>query len=178
MKRILFVLLCAAVSLFAASCNEAHDLTGSVDLTIGQSTFHMPVASFVSSDGRTKVSGTNVSQTIEIDFKGTDVRQYTLGYGKDFDELKNNHPFGEDFSSEANLSFVSTVGERTELRAVCGVLTVQDYGSDSIVAVFSGKGLEPGTADALIGGGYTPEAVEPMLKTFSGQFVAVPQKAK
>ena len=70
--------------------------------------------------------------------------------------------------------FVSTIDAREEFVAVCGVLTMSEYGEDSIAATFTGKMLRKDHALSLIGGNLTPEAVQNSLRTFSGQFVAVP----
>ncbi len=171
MKKALFFTFAAFALMFFASCADEKDLTGSVDFTYGQRTFHMPVAEFSVEGDRTFVVGTNVSQTISIDFKGNGVNQYTIGYGADSASIS----IGEGIPN-VNLTFVSTVGERDEMVAICGVLTVREYGSDSIVADFSGKGLTPTFADRLINGGYSVEQVASEMKSFSGQFVAVPAK--
>ena len=176
MKKILFTFMTLVLSLAFFACSDEKDLTGSADLTIGKETYHMPVASYTSADGKTVIVGTNVSQTVNVDFKGTEVRKYVIGYGDNFKALTSNHPFAEDFSPEANVSFVSTVNERKEVTVVCGVLTVTEYNSDSIVAVFSGEGLDKATANSLITGNSDPEAVEQQLEKISGCVVAVPQK--
>ena len=68
------------------------------------------------------------------------------------------------------------MNERKEVTVVCGVLTVTEYNADSIVAVFSGEGLDKATANSLITGNSDPEAVEQQLEKISGCVVAVPQK--
>ena len=155
MKRLFFCLTCLVLCMGLTSCSEDRDLTGYADLTIGTSTYHMPIAEYVFSDGTTSVVGTNVAQTIS-----------------------NSYPFGEGFSKETDLKFVSSVDEREEYVAVCGIMTVSEYGSDSIVATFSGKMLDRSHADALAGGNADPASLEQFVKTFSGQFSAVPPKSE
>lgn len=176
MKKILFAFIGFAVSLAFFACSNDEDLTGSADLTIGRETYHMPVATYTSADGKTIVVGTNVSQTVNVDFKGVEVRKYVIGYGDNFKSLTDNYPFAEDFSPEANVSFVSTVNGRKEMTIVSGLLTITEYNSDSIVAVFSGQGLDKATAASLIAGTSEPAAVEQQVEEVSGCFVAVPQK--
>lgn len=174
MKRLFLILSCVVLSLLNFSCVEDNDLTGSLDLTIDSNTYHMPVANFIFANDVTNVVGTNVSQTVIVNVKGNTVRQYVIGYGRDFAELSANHPFGDEFNQEANLEFVSTIDAREEFVAVCGVLTMSEYSSDSIAATFSGKMLTKSMAMSLINGNATPEAVQNQLRNFSGQFVAVP----
>ena len=152
MKRLFFCLTCLVLCMGLTSCSEDRDLTGYADLTIGTSTYHMPIAEYVFSDGTTSVVGTNVAQTISIDFNGNSVRKYVIGYGDSYETISNSYPFGEGFSKETDLKFVSSVDEREEYVAVCGIMTVSEYGSDSIVATFSGKMLDRSHADALAGG--------------------------
>lgn len=174
MRRIYLLFLLVVVSLLGVSCSEDRDFTGSADLTIDKTTYHMPIANFVFADGVTDVLGTNVSQTLSVKVKGNEVKQYTIGYGKDFEEMSAAHPFGEGFATQVDLEFVSTIDAREEFVAVCGVLTMSEYGEDSIAATFTGKMLRKDHALSLIGGNLTPEAVQNSLRTFSGQFVAVP----
>ncbi|MCI7035306.1 MAG: hypothetical protein MR963_07195, partial [Bacteroidales bacterium] len=131
MKRLFFCLTCLVLCMGLTSCSEDRDLTGYADLTIGTSTYHMPIAEYVFSDGTTSVVGTNVAQTISIDFNGNSVRKYVIGYGDSYETISNSYPFGEGFSKETDLKFVSSVDEREEYVAVCGIMTVSEYGSDS-----------------------------------------------
>lgn len=176
MKRILFTFMSFALGLCFFACSDEKDLTGSADLSIGKETYHMPIATYTADDNKTAIVGTNVSQTVNVDFKGTQVRKYTIGYGDNFKSLTDNYPFAEDFSPEANISFLSTVNERIEVTLLCGVLTVTEYNADSIVAVFSGEGTDKATANSLITGNSNPEAVEQQMKKISGRLTAVPQK--
>ena len=178
MKRLFFCLTCLVLCMGLTSCSEDRDLTGYADLTIGTSTYHMPIAEYVFSDGTTSVVGTNVAQTISIGFNGNSVRKYVIGYGDSYETISNSYPFGEGFSKETDLKFVSSVDEREEYVAVCGIMTVSEYGSDSIVATFSGKMLDRSHADALAGGNADPASLEQFVKTFSGQFSAVPPKSE
>ena len=176
MKKILFAFMSLALAFAFFACSDETDLTGSADLTIGNETYHMPVAAYTFANGKTAIVGTNVAQTLNVDFKGSEVRKYVIGYGDNFKALTDNYPFAEDFSPEANVSFVSSVNEREEITLLCGLLTITDYNSDSIVAVFSGEALDKATANSLITGNSTPEAVEQYLRKVSGCLVAVPQK--
>lgn len=174
MRRFFLVVSCVVFSLLGMSCSEDRDFTGSADLTIDKTTYHMPVANFVFANGATDIVGTNVSQTLTVKVKGNSVKQYTIGYGDDFESMSAAYPFGDDFATQADLEFVSTIDAREEFVAVCGVLTMSEYGADSIAATFTGKMLPKDNAISLMNGDLTPEAIQSSLRTFSGQFVAVP----
>ncbi len=137
MKKNLLKLLALFVAIFTfSSCEEAvENLAGEMDITIGESTYHIPAAVFYSNGSNTFITGTNVKQSVAITVKDIAVGKKTLGLGDDILTAIGN--LDNISSMENTIVYIPTSGiEKDGMTALYGNITITKVTSTLIEGTF------------------------------------------
>ena len=172
MKKNLLKLLALFVAIFTfSSCEEAvENLAGEMDITIGESTYHIPAAVFYSNGSNTFITGTNVKQSVALKIKDVAVGKKTLGLGQTILSAVGN--LTDISSMENTLVYIPTSGiEKDGLTAVYGTITLTKATSTCIEGTFEGGGIKTSVLEEL-GNIESLLEVEELIEEFSGTFKA------
>ena len=166
MKKIILSLMLLA-PFFFSSCEEAKELTGAMEFTIGDQSYEFPVATFVKKDGRTTITTTNVENTATITFKGVTTTKYALGVGTDIIDAIAN--IGNIDKAENVFIFFPTGGVNDSYISLYGSLVITEYTDKKIVGTFTGVGITKEDAAQVAG---FEDIIMAKKKEFKGSFTA------
>lgn len=166
MKKIILSLMLLA-PFFFSSCEEAKELTGAMEFTIGDESYEFPVATFVKKDGRTTITTTNVENTATISFKGITTTKYALGVGSNLEEVILN--IGNLDKAENVFIFFPTGGINDSYISLYGSLIITEYTDKKIVGTFAGVGITKEDAAQVE---EFEDIIKAKKKDFSGTFTA------
>ncbi len=171
MKNKLMKLLAIFIAIFAfSSCEEVKELTGSIDITIDESTYHIPVATFYSNGKTTHITGTNVMQSVVLKVKDVAVGKKNLGLGKDALSAIGN--LNEITSMDNTLIYIPSSGiDKDGMTALYGTITFTKVTDNIIEGTFEGGGVKTSVIDEM--GDVSLTEISDLITDFSGKFEAV-----
>lgn len=166
MKKIILSLMLLA-PFFFSSCEEAKELTGAMEFTIGDESYTFPAATFIQKDGRTTITTTDVENTATITFKGVTTTKYALGVGTDIIDAIAN--IGNIDKAENVFIFFPTGGVNDSYISLYGSLVITEYTDKKIVGTFTGVGITKEDAAQVAG---FEDIIMAKKKEFKGSFTA------
>ena len=171
MKKTLVKLLALFVAIFTfSSCEDMEQLAGEMDITIGQSTYHIPTAVFYSDGDDTFITGTNIKQSVAITVKDIAVGKKTLGLGDDILTAIGN--LDNISAMENTIVYIPTSGiEKDGMTALYGKITITKVTSTLVEGTFEGGGVKTSLLDDLSELESLLDAGD-VIEEFSGDFKA------
>jgi hypothetical protein len=164
MKKIILLLM-LITPIFFSACEDAEELTGTMEFTIGDKTYDFPVATFIKQDGKTIVTSTEVSNSATIVFAGITPKTYPLGVGANLEEALQNL-LGLENPDNAFIYYPTGNADSAYI-SLYGTLQVTEYTDSKVVGTFSGYGI---TKEVALGG--VTDIITSQKKPFSGTFTA------
>lgn len=172
MRKLMFALVCLALPFAFWSCEDTEELIGAIDITIGTETYNIPNAFFTEVSGRTAIAGSNIKESVAIEFKGSSEKTYTLGLGKDPLTAATN--ILNLSNMENTLVYIPSSGAAEDgITAVCGTLKITEYTSTKVKGEFSGYGVK---SSIITSGNVDWSNLQSNLQEISGTFTAVGKK--
>lgn len=172
MKKSLLKLFALFMAIFTFSaCEEVPEsLAGEMDITISESTYHIPAAVFYSNGNNTFITGTNVKQSVALKIKDVAVGKKTLGLGDNLLSAIGN--LDNISSMENTIVYIPSSGiEKDGLTALYGKITLTKVTSSCIEGTFVGGGVKTSLLDDLSGLESLLDAGD-VVEEFSGTFKA------
>lgn len=164
MKKIILSLMLLA-PFFFSGCQEAAELTGSMELTIGNETHSFPVATFLVQGDRTIITSTDVANSATIIFKGKTAKTYSLGIGANLEEVLAN--LNSLDNAENVIIYYPTGAVDDSYISIYGTLQVTEYTDKKVVGTFTGFGITKKQATEGV-----VDIITSQKKAITGKFTA------
>lgn len=171
MKKGLVKILALFIAVFALwGCEDTNGLTGEMDVTVGQDTFHLPVAVFYSDGATTYIAGTNINQSVTLTIKDIAIGKKTLGLS---DNLLGTLSNLSNISNVDNsLIYIPISGiEEDGMTALYGEITITKVEDNSIEGNFEGGGIKTSILQSI--NDLSVDELQNAIVEFSGEFSAV-----
>ena len=165
MKKIILSLM-LLMPLFFSSCEEAKELTGAMEFTIGDKSYSFPVATFIKQGDKTIITSTELTSTATLVFNGQTTKKYSLGIGANLEEVLLN--LNQLDNAENVFIYFPTGGINDSQISLFGSLEITEYTDKKVVGTFTGYCV---TKEIATGG--VEDLITAENKKFVGTFTAI-----
>lgn len=165
MKKIILALM-LLTPFFFSSCEEAEELTGAMEFTIGDKSYSFPITTFLRKGEQTIITSTELTNSATIIFKGDTSGNYPLGVGANLEEALRNLIELKD--PENIFIYYPTGNIDDSYISLYGSLVITEYTDKKITGTFVGFGVKK---DIALSG--VEDIITAENKAFAGAFTAI-----